>query len=1142
MPSDDPIRSHPDRTVPGAHRLEIRLLGSFEWRIDGVPLPHLRSRTEQYLLTLLLLRAPQSVERTWLAALFWPDSHEAQALNNLRRSLSTLRRALGSEANRLISPTPRTVAFDPTEMICDVIAFDAAIKRGDASSLQEALTFYRGPLLPDCDAFWLLPERQAREVAHLNALETLAARSFQSGRLDTALSCLQQALAIDPYRESAFRLFLETLHAYGDQAGMAQAYRRFRLLLHEQLQTAPDQETTLLYQRLQSVGREQDTATERSLPGRERTSEQTIRRSPRHLPVPLSPLIGRESERAEVVGLLASARLVTLTGVGGIGKTRLALAIAEQIADTFPDGVWFVDLAPISPPHTLWEAVAKALKIPAGTDQTRQECVLEFLAERRLLLLLDNCEHLLEPCASLAVTLLQQAPGLRILATSRRRLGVTGEQTWRVPSLRFAAPSNASLDAMMEIVREHEGPRLFVARAMAAASNFTPTPRNAAAILQICARLDGIPLALELAAARVSVLSVQQIALRLEDAFRLLKTGDRTALPRHRTLQALVDWSYALLTEPEQRAFRRLSCFVGRWTLEAAEALLDGDALDSLTALIDQSLLTLEVGDGGETRYRMLETLRQYGQERLRANGEWEQARARHRDYYAQFARTQAPRLDDQERSQAMALLAADYDNLSLALEGCLAEMALSPETGADLTDRTSALSPARAGLQIVSALWRIWEAHGNATEGRARLAVLLAHPDTQGATQIRAAALNAAGLLALRQSDYVEAYALFEQSLCLYQEFNDLRGAATVVGNMAIIRSRQGDAEATCTLLTQSLTLHRAGGSTWGIALTLGNLGALARRQGDYARSRTLLEESLTLRREIGDREGMAHALGNLGALMYAQADYFAARRFQEEKLALSRTLGNKTDVADSLGDLSQVVQDQGDSTTARLLLEESLALRREIGDQWGIALALGNLGGILLEQGDYVTARMLQEESLALRRRLKDTAGIAVSLANLGDQAHFEGDYPHARALHTESLSLFRALGHKGSMAHLLWNLGMDCHALNLLSETQSYLSECLELCQEIGSRSVALGALEGFARLALTQKLPERAACLYGHTTALRKTLALPRSSREQQQFDQAFAELRTMLSESELTTAFSRGEELSMEQVLLLLPTF
>ncbi|MCW3052636.1 MAG: hypothetical protein JWN14_1806, partial [Chthonomonadales bacterium] len=533
--------------------------------------------------------------------------------------------------------------------------------------------------------------------------------------------------------------------------------------------------------------------------------------------------------------------------------------------------------------------------------------------------------------------------------------------------------------------------------------------------------------------------------------------------------------------------------------------------------------------------------LRQYGQERLRANGEWEQARAGHRDYYVRFARTQAPRLDDQERSQAMALLAADYDNLSLALEGCLAEMALLPEIGAGLQNRSPALSPARAGLQIAAALWRIWEAHGNATEGRARLAVLLAHPDTQGATQTRAASLNAAGLLARMQSDYAEAYALFEQSMCLYQELNDLRGTATVVGNMAITRSRQGDAEATCTLLTQSLTLHRADGNRGGIALTLGNLGAVARRQGDYARSRTLLEESLALRREIGDREGMAHALGNLGTLMYAQGDYFAARRFQEEKLALSRALGNKTDVADSLGDLSQVVQDQGDSTLARLLLEESLTLRREIGDQWSIALALGNLGGILLEQGDYVTARMLQEESLALRRRLKDNAGIAMSLANLGDQAHFEGDYPHARALHTESLPLVRASGHKGSEAHLLWNLGMDCHALHLLPETQNYLSECLELCQEIGSKSVALGALEGFARLALTQKQPERAACLYGNTTALRQTLALPRSPREQQKFDQAFTELRAMLPEAELATAFSRGEGLSMEQILLLLPT-
>lgn len=1135
MRSDDSVHPAPPARAPEG-RLEIRLLGAFAWRLDGHSLPPARTRTEQSLLALLILRSPASVDRVSLAGAFWPDSRDAQALNNLRRSLSTLRRALGAEARRLIAPSPRTVAFDTSGMFCDVLAFDAALKRGDPASLQEALALYCAPLLPDCDTPWLLPERHARETAYLQTLETVADQALQNRRPEQALTCLQQALTLDPYRETAFRLLLETLHRYGDQAGIARAYHRFRLLLHEQLQAAPDLETTQLYQRLVRTHRG---APEEKAKREERESLPLPRLC---LPTPLSSLIGREREKEEVCARLAAFRLVTLVGAGGIGKTRLALACAAQSADAFPDGVWFVDLSALSAPRTPCEAVATALGIPSGGDGTPEQRVAAFLAERHLLLVLDNCEHLLEETAALTAALLQQAPGLCVLATSRRRLGVAGEQVWRVPSLAFPGPEAEPDTDLTARLSEYDASRLFLERARAASASFVPTRRNATAILRICATLDGIPLALELAAARIAVLSVEQIADRLTDAFRLLKIGDRTVRPHHRTLQGLVDWSYTLLSAAEQRAFRILAYCVGSWTLEAAEALLGDTALDAITALIDHSLLTLEADPTGEPRYRLLETLRQYGQERLRERGEWEEACAAHRAYYTRLARAEAPRLQSPDQAVAMARLQAEYDNLNLALDGCLAGESVSCAADADRHSlyQGAECAPAEAGLLIAAALWRLWEARGHVSEGRARLSALLAHPGVTPASSERAPALNAAGLLAHRQSDYAEAYALLERSRDLYRRSNDRNGMAVVLGNMAITRARQGDLDGACALLEESLAEHRALGNRWGMALILGNLGALARRQGDYTRSRALLEESLSLRRAIEDREGIAHALGNLGALLYAQGDYPGSRRCQEEKAALCRALQIRPDLADSLNDLSQIALDQGDYAAARRLLEESLALRREIGDRWGTALALGNLGAVALEQGDYPVARMLQEESLALRRRLEDHEGMAISLAALGDQAHFEGDYPTARELHEESLALFRAAGQRGMAAHLLASLALDLHALNRLAEMEASLFECLSIVQEIGSQRLLPYALEGYARLALTEKQPETAAVLYGYTAALRRTLPLPRSPHDQEQHAQALQELKACLSDSKLTTTLRYGENLSLEKALALLP--
>jgi predicted ATPase/DNA-binding SARP family transcriptional activator len=1113
--------------------LVIRLFGMFEAELNGLPLPRTRTRKEQWLLTLLLLKHKQPVDRDWLAGVLWPDSTEKQALHNLRRSLANLRDVLGAQAARLTSPSPRALRLDVSHASVDVLEFDAVIAHGDSASLEEAVRLYRGPLLEGCEEAWVFPERDHREQAYLCALERLAERAEPV----QAIYYLRRLLAIEPLRETALCALMVALSATGDRAGALKAYRDFRLLLHDHLQTTPGADTQALYQRLCAMNR--STSSEPAL--RRQNQEVPARsfRPPVHLPVPISPLIGREEDLAKVARLLAASRLVTLVGAGGVGKTCLAIAVSELVAATFPDGVWFIDLAPLSDPSQVEETLLAALNLRGKPGQTLEMTLEEFLSEKRALLLLDNCEHLLETCAALIISLLARLPDLHMLATSRQALGIAGEQVWRVPSLSFADPATALTGDLSALLQQYASSRLFLTRAEAASDSFVLTAQNARAILKICARLDGIPLALELAVARITTLSVEQIAERLENVLPLLAAGVRSALPRHKTLRALIDWSYALLTDAQQQAFRQLTCFVGGWSLEATEALLGEEALDLLAALIAQSLLIMEVDAEGRARYRMLETLRQYGQEKLRAAGEWKRVRTFHRSYFCGQAREIHPKLQSPEQSSAMQRLLTDYDNFRLALKECLEEMEAPQDNAAALPAENRRESvPATEALQLATLLSRVWLMRGNVQEGSAQLSALLTHPQTQQPSIARAGALNVAGLHARMMSNYAEAYALFEQALAIFREFNDVVNVATALGNMAIVRSRQGDFEAEYRLHTESLALHRSTGNRWGTALVLANLGALARKQGDFRQASSLLAESLALHRDLENRPGIAQVLCNLGTLSYAQADYTAARRYQEESLALRRALGDKIGIADSLNDLSQIALDQGDYTSARDLLEESLTLRIEIGDRSGTALVLGNLGTVVLEQGDYPRARMLQEESLALRRRLGDKEGIALSLANLGDLAYCEGDHTLALALHSESLELFRAQRNRRGTSYLLLNQGIDLHRLQRLQEAFDSLSECLQLSCEINNRRVLLQALEGLAALALTQGQPEHAAELFGTADQMRRTFNLARSIREQQEYDLEQAKLSALLPATVMEKADVRSKPASLEQAISL----
>ncbi|MGH2600647.1 MAG: ATP-binding protein, partial [Dehalococcoidia bacterium] len=737
--------------------------------------------------------------------------------------------------------------------------------------------------------------------------------------------------------------------------------------------------------------------------------------SGRSLPAPLTRFVGREQELAAVRRALAGARLLTLTGTGGCGKTRLALALAEELLWAYPHGVWFVELAALADPELLPVTVAAALGLWTADERPVTELLVEHLAPRHLLLVLDNCEHLLGACAVLVETLLRACPHLEILTTSREPLGIGGEALWPVPSLLL--PSQA-----VGVV-ETDAVRLFVARAQQYLPDFALTVANEAAVIHICEQLDGIPLALELAAACVKVLSVEQIADRLSDRFHLLTGGSRTALPRHQTLRATMDWSWDLLTGPEQVLLRHLSVFAGGFTLEAAEVVgaVDTDILARLAALVDKSLVIAEPQDSA-ARYRLLETVRQYAGEKLDDEREAVAARNRHLVWHLVLAQAASAETHGPQEPMWLDRLEQEHDNLRVALA-----WALTGGTGGDAPDRRRlgsrtepALSEAKGSpipnegalLRLAGTLTHFWELRGHIGEGRRWLARALAAAQS-APTALRAMALHSIAELAYAQGDYTAARSSYERSLLLSQEIGDTDQIADTQYRLGMVAFRCGDYAAARALFEMSLVFYTELGSESCIAIVQNALGFLALRQGEYAAARAHLETSLALHRELGNKYGIADALDDLATVAGEQGNAEDQTAVLEEALALYRELGAKGGVARVLGDLGMRAWVQGDGDRALTLLEESLALYRDRGESRSIARLLGNQGVVALSQRDPVRAATLCRESLAVYRASGDTWGIGRYLPVLAGALFAQGQPERAARLYAAGVALRDRLG---------------------------------------------------------------------------------------------------------------------------------
>jgi predicted ATPase/class 3 adenylate cyclase len=643
---------------------------------------------------------------------------------------------------------------------------------------------------------------------------------------------------------------------------------------------------------------------------------------PNNLPVQVTSFIGREWEKAEVRRLLSVSRFLTLTGSGGEGKTRLALQVAAEVLEEFPDGAWLVELAALSDPSLVPKSVASALGVPEQPGRVLTDTLADFLRGKSVLVILDNCEHLVEACAHLTDALLRACLNLRILATSREALGVTGETTWRVPSLSHPDPQNLPpLDRFVQ----YEAVRLFIDRAVAREPQFAVTRSNAPAVAQVCHRLDGIPLAIELAAARVKVLTVEQIAARLHDRFLVLTGGSRTALPRHQTLRAAMDWSYDLLSDRERTMLRRLSVFSGGWTLEASEAVCSGgveaaDIVDMLMQLVDKSLVVAETL-GTEARYRMLETVREYGRDRLQEAEEADDAKRRHRDWYLALAEQAAPELWGPQQAQWLERLETEHDNLRAALGWSNVE-----KDGAE------------AGLRLTGALHIFWIRRGHWSEGRAWLNSALTR-DAEVPPSVLPSALHGATNLAWRQGDFALARTLGEKGLALCRELADMKTGAWFLFRLGQVAMRQGEYKRATALFEKSLNFSNELGQKSLSPIVLAELGHTARRQRHYDRAAELYAKSLVLLRERGDKWHIALLYRSLGNLAVDQGDYGQAAAFFAKSLDLCAELGDRWISEQCLEGWARMASATGHYEQTARLFGAAEALRETLGFRFSTA-----------------------------------------------------------------------------------------------------------------------------------------------------------------------------------------------------------
>jgi predicted ATPase len=881
-----------------------------------------------------------------------------------------------------------------------------------------------------------------------------------------------------------------------------------------------------------------------------------VQHAARQMPLPLTRFIGREREftavRARLTGTAETdqfpSRLVTLTGSPGTGKTRLALQIATDLIDHFDDGVWLVELAPLADSALLPQTVASALGVREEPGQSLVDALICALQSKRLLLMLDNCEHLIEAAARLVGALLHACPGVQILATSREALAITGEVNFLVPSLGVPPPDRL---LPVEELMLFESVQLFADRAEAALPDFAVTTQNVPAIAQICHQLDGIPLALELAAARVKGLGIEQLASRLNRRFRLLTSGSRTALPHQQTLQALVDWSYDLLGGQERTLFDRLSIFAGSFTLEAAETVcaddegqktngdsplarlvglsplvLQHDVLDLLLRLVDKSLVIAEPWGDGTDRYRLLKTLRQYGHERLVAGGEAATLQARHAAHYLMLAEAAAPHIVPGSMANRtwMDRLELERDNLWAAFRWYLEEARGGTREAYEQAER------------LVRGLAWFWCLRGYRSEARDAIASLLELPAAAPPSAARAEMLWALGTFATYQSDYAIARPLLEEALAIGRAVGDTSRIATALDGLGAIARFVGDYRGARSLLTESAALGLEIRQSIWVASAHGSLAVADYEQGDYAHARTLWHQTLAVPSGRAVETHFARASTHLGRLDLMQGNYAGARANCELGLAVARENSHRWAIAYALLTLGTLARLEGRSGDSRAHLEEALSLLRDLGNRRDQSLTLIQLALLAAAGGDIATARSAGDEGLAIARRIGARFAIDRALLGAAIVARLQGEVTHSRAYLEECLAIAREIGDRHHTAAVLANLGVLDHDQGDLASARARYAESLALRRQMGERGGMAALLESFAGLDASEGRLSRALRLFSAAAAVRTTMGNRPPPEWHDRVNRWLAPARQTLPASMQQTAWDTGQAISLEQAI------
>jgi predicted ATPase/DNA-binding SARP family transcriptional activator len=830
--------------------LRVRTLGGFAVWCGTKLLPaDAWTQRKAALLFKCLVSAPRHrLHREQLSELLRPEEEPTAAAAYLRVTVHRLRQVLGERAGTqgyvrvegdLLALVPAP-AGAPSEDWLDANAFERAaapaLAGGDAGACRTALALYGGAYLPD-DLYdeWAVMRREELSQQYLALLLRLADLRERDGVLGEAARCLRSVLAVDPCHEPAARSLMRVQVAAGRALEAVRTYKQLVEALRRDLDMVPEKDTEDQY-RAALASRQASTA------------------SHFNLPTLFTSFLGREQELATLARLLAgdapstagrACRLLTVTGSGGCGKTRLAIELGHELRHAYPDGLWLVELASLAPdstadPEPLARHTADMLELRADPGHSALATLIAALQSHSMLLILDNCEHVVAGCASFVASLLHSCPELRILATSREALGVLGEHVWRLPSLAVAArPGRAGLS--LHEVGRHAATRLLVERARLVRPDFAVTLDNCRAVVEICQQLDGIPLAIELAAARLGQLSTADLAARLDDRFRLLTAGNRTALPRHQTLRAVLDWSYGLLSADEQALLRILSVFAGGWTLDAVEAVCSGSPLqaasvsDLLARLASKSLVQVEDTPETPSRYRLLETVRHYAAQQLREQGEETPAREQHMRWCVALVERVGPALYGPDRRVSISLLETEHDNLRLALGWCTRE-------AGDLD----------AALRLSAGLWWFWAARGHWIEGRTWLSTVLSREG--GTPAVRLRALRGLGHFAINQGEHVQARAVHEECLALGRATHDSDAVANALNGLGNVARFVGDLAKAAALYEDSLAIFQREGDRPNIVRALHNLALVAQEEGDYSRAIALGEECMMQRRGLDD------------------------------------------------------------------------------------------------------------------------------------------------------------------------------------------------------------------------------------------------------------------------------------------------